>query len=289
MLGDRQEAAATELAQWWEAVRLGGVGSHAVLLAAPDGWGRSTVLGRLPEVISGPDGLAGLVVRVSGRSLAGQPGGAGEQAAALRDCLLGDEVRRQAAELLCRNRVSGLMRSRSVMRPGGPSLVPSGLAGTVSLLLAGLAAATGGGAADGSPDSQDGAAARAARIVAAVSPAAPVLVLMDDADALETGLAVTMIENLIEHHDSRVLVVAAVDVGSDLATALAARARCGTTTGRIHRAGTDPRMGLRSRAELASELCPHLTAADAHQLAEQTSTFAEVFAAARAAPPPAAR
>jgi hypothetical protein len=285
MLGDRQEAAATELAQWWEAVRLGGVGSHAVLLAAPDGWGRSTVLGRLPEVISGPDGPAGLVVRISGRSLADEPGA---QAAALRDCLLGDEVRRQAAELLCRDRVSGLMRSRSVMRPGGPSLVPSGLAGTVSLLLAGLAAATGGGAADDSPDSQDGAAARAARIVAAISPAAPVLVLMDDADALETGLAVTMIENLIEHHDSRVLVVASVDVGSDLAAALMARARCGTTTGRIHRAGTDPRMGLRSRAELASELCPHLTAADAHQLARQTRTFAEVFAAARSGLPPEA-
>ena len=35
MLGERQMAAATELAQWWDGLRLGGSGSHAVLLAGP--------------------------------------------------------------------------------------------------------------------------------------------------------------------------------------------------------------------------------------------------------------
>ncbi len=35
MLGERQKAAATELAQWWDGLRLGGIGSHAVLLAGP--------------------------------------------------------------------------------------------------------------------------------------------------------------------------------------------------------------------------------------------------------------
>ncbi len=120
-------------------------------------------------------------------------------------------------------------------------------------------------------------------MVAAVSAAVPVLVVIDDADYLEPGVAVAMIENLIDHYDSRVLVIAAVDLGSDLAAALTARARYGPTAGKVHRADADPRMGYQSRAELAGELSPHLTAAQAQQLARRTSTFAEIFAAARSA------
>jgi hypothetical protein len=138
--------------------------------------------------------------------------------------------------------------------------------------------------ADARPASENGAVARAARVVAAVSESAPALVVIDDADYLEPGLAVTMIENLIDHHDSRVLVVAAVDLGSDLAAALTSRARYGPTAGKVHRADADPRMGYQSRAELAGELRPHLTAAQARQLARRTRTFAEIFAAARSEP-----
>jgi len=160
------------------------------------------------------------------------------------------------------------------------------MAGTVSLVLAGLAAAAGGRAAGADPAGEDGAAARAARVVAAVSAAEPAVVVIDDADRLDPGLAVATIENLIVDHDSRVLVVAAVDLGSDLAAALASRARYGPTTGRVHRAGADPRMGRQSRADLASELSPHLTPAQAQQLARRTATFGEVFAAARPQPGP---
>jgi AAA ATPase domain len=275
MLGRRQKAAAAELAQWWAGIAPGGIGSHAVLLAGPVGWGRSTVLDQLAEVIGRAEAPAGLVVRISGRSLPGEPG---PQAAALREGLLGAGVRRQAAELLYRDRLRGAARL------GAVSLIRSGMAGTISLLLAGLAAAAGGGVADDSPASENGAVARAARIVAAVSGSAPAVVIIDDADYLEPALAVPMIENLIDHGDSRILVVAAVDLGSDLAAALTARARRGRTEGRVHRAGTDPRMGCRSRAELAAELSPHLTAAEAERLARQTRTFAEVFAAARLGP-----
>jgi len=242
MLGERQKAAATGLAQWWDGIRLGGVGSHAVLLAGPAGWGRSTVLDQLPEIIRGSGAQISLVVRIDGRSL---PGGPGPQALALRDALLAAEVRRQAAALLCRSRLRGAARL------GAGSLLMAGLAGTISLLMAGLAAAAAGEVVDGDPASENGPAARAARVVAAVSPSAPVLVVIDDADYLEPGLAVTMIENLIDHHDSRVLVVAAVDLGSDLAAALTSRARYGPTAARVHRLDADPRMGYQSRAELA--------------------------------------
>jgi len=75
-----------------------------------------------------------------------------------------------------------------------------------------------------------------------------------------------------------------VDLGSDLAAALTSRARYGPTAGRVHRADADPRMGYRSRAELAGELNPHLTAEQTERLARETRTFAEVFAAARSQP-----
>ena len=270
MLGERQKAAAAELAQWWDGLRLGGIGSHAVLLAGP-AWGRTTVLDQLPEIIRA-DAPISLEVRINGRSL---PDGPGLQAPALRDSLLGTEVRRQAAALLCRSRLRGAPRL------GAGSLLLAGLAGTISLLRAGLAAAAAGGVADDRPASENGAVARAARVVAAVSASAPALVVIDDADYLDPGLAVTMIENLIDHHDSQVLVVAAVDLGSDLAAALTSRARYGPTAGRVHRADADPRMGYQSRAELAGELKPHLTAAQAQQIARRTRTFAEIFAAAR--------
>jgi hypothetical protein len=276
MLGERQKAAATELAQWWDGLRLGGTGSHAVLLAGPAGWGRSTVLDQLPEIIRS-DAPISLEVRINGKSL---PDGPGLQAPALRDSLLGAGVRQQAAALLCRRWLLGARRL------GVGSLLLTGMAGTISLLLAGLAAAAAGGVADDGPASENGATARAARVVAAVSASAPALVVIDDADYLEPGLAVTMIENLIDHHDSRVLVVAAVDLGSDLAAALTSRARYGPTAGKVHRANADPRMGYQSRAELAGELRPHLTAAQAQELARQTRTFAEIFAAARSEPLP---
>ena len=277
MLGERQEAAATELAQWWDGIRQGGTGSHAVLLVGPIGWGRSTVLDRLPEIVSRADAPVSMVVRISGRAL---PDGPRLQAPALRDGLLGAEVRLQAAALLCRS------RQRGAARLGAGSLLMSGMAGTISLLLAGLAAAAAGGVADDCPASENGAVARAARVVAAVSASTPALVIIDDADYVEPGLAVTMIENLIGDHDSRVLVAAAVEPGSDLAAALTSRAQHGPTAGRVHRANTDPRMGRRSRAELASEVSPLLTAAEAEQLARQTRTFAEIFAASRSRPLP---
>jgi hypothetical protein len=272
MLGARQEAAAAELARWWDGVRHGDAGSHAVLLVGPEGWGRSTVLGQLPEIISGADAPMCLLVRIDGRSL---PDEHRQQAAAVRDGLLGADVRRNAAALLCRSQL------RAAPRLGTGSLLTSGIAGTRSLLLASLTAAARGSLADDSRADATGAAARAARVVAAVSASAPTLVIIDDADYLEPGLAVTVVENLIDQPDSQVLVVAAVDLGSDVAAALTSRARYGPTAGRVHRADADPRMGHRSRAELAGELDPQLTAAEARQLAGQTRTFAEIFAAAR--------
>jgi hypothetical protein len=93
-----------------------------------------------------------------------------------------------------------------------------------------------------------------------------------------------LVENLIGHQDSRVLVIAVVSPGSGLASALTSRAQRGRTTGRVHRADVDPRMGHKSRADLAGELCPHLPAATAQRLAQRTLTFADVFAAAGPGP-----
>src|ERR1700689_185250 len=127
MLGERQKAAATELAQWWDGLRLGGSGSHAILLAEPAGWGRTPVLDRLPEIIRTDAPI--LEVRINGRSL---PGGPGLQAAALRASLLGAGGRRQAAALLCTSRLRGAPPL------GAGRLLLGGVAGALSPLRAGL-------------------------------------------------------------------------------------------------------------------------------------------------------
>ncbi len=272
MLSGRHEAAARELAQWWEGVRQGGTGSRAVLLAVPPGWGRSTVLDQLAGAINRVDAPAALVVRMNGRAL---PDGPGPQAAVLQTCLMGAGVRQRAAEMLCQDQ----WRGTAPLRAG--SLFASSLAAALSFLLAGLAVAAVGMAGDDSPDGANGALARAARATAAVSAAAPVVVMIDDADALAPGLALTLVENLIGYEDSRVLVIPVVDPGSGLASALTSRARSGRTAGRVHRADADPRMGYKSRAELACELYPYLPAVTVQRLARRTQTFAAVFAAAR--------
>jgi hypothetical protein len=272
MLGERQQAATAELAQWWNGIRQGGVGSHAVLLPGPVGWGRSTVLNQLPQLIGAAGYPADVEVRIDGKSLPDEPG---PRAAAVRERLLGADVRQHAAALLARSRLRGPRRL------GTDGLLQSGIAGTISLLLAGLEAVAAGSVARDGPASQDGAAARAARVVAAVSASAPTLVIIDDADELAPDLAVTVVENLISGRESRVLVAAAVDPGSDVAAALVSRARYGPTAGRVHRAKADPRMGSQSRAELAGELGPHLSETQVQELARQTRTFAEIFAAMR--------
>jgi hypothetical protein len=270
MLSGRQEAAARDLTRWWEGVRQG-AGPRAVLFAAPRGWGRSTVLDELAGAISQAGAPAALVVRISGTSLSDRPD---LQAVMLRQCLMGAGVRQRAAEMLCRGRLRGtaLLTARG--------LFASSLAAALSFLLAGLAVAAAGTAGDDSADGENGALARAARATAAVSEAAPVVVMIDDADALEQGLALTLVQNLIGHQDSRVLVIAVVHPGSGLASALTSRARSGRTAGRVHRADADPRMGYKSRADLAGELCPHLPVVTAQRLARGTQTFADVFAAA---------
>jgi hypothetical protein len=273
MLSGRQEAAATDLAQWWDGVRHGGTGSRAVLLAAPAGWGRSTVLDQVAGTISQVDAPAALVVRISGKSLPDQPG---PQADALRESLMAAGVRQRAAEMLSRDPRRGSGRLSS----GG--LFATSLAIALSYLLAGLAVAAARTARDDSPEGENGALARAARATAVVSEAAPVAVMIDDADALEGGLVLTLAENLIDHPDSRVLVIAVVSPGSELASALTSRARRGRTAGRVHRADADPRMGHKSRADLAGEIYPHLPPVTAQLLARRTQTFADVFAATEA-------
>ena len=177
-LGERQKEAAAELAQWWDGVRHGGVGSHVVLLVGPEGWGRSTVLGQLPDIISSANAPICSLVRVNGRSL---PNGHGPQALGLRDGLLGADVRWQAAALLCRGRLRGAPRL------GIGSLLLSGIAGTVSLLLASLAAAAKGSLADDSPASENGVAARAAQV--------------DRSD--HEDLAVVLVDQVLDHGDGQ--------------------------------------------------------------------------------------
>lgn len=113
--------------------------------------------------------------------------------------------------------------------------------------------------------------------MAAVSVSAPVLVTVDDAELLDLGLAVAMIENLASRRDGQVLVVAAVTPGSGLEAELFSPGRY-ELLGRVHKADADPDMRYGARAALAREAGPDLPDVAVERIAARTRNFAEVFA-----------
>ena len=129
---------------------------------------------------------------------------------------------------------------------------------------------------------KEGMVAKLGRAVAAVSVSVPVVVIIDDADRLEPDLAVILVENLIGRINGQVLVVAAVNPGGDLLSALTSRAAYGLTEGRVRTVDADPGMDYQARVDLAAELCPNLPAAAIRRVGQRTWTFAEVFAVASA-------
>jgi hypothetical protein len=263
-----------ELVEWWEDLWERGMTSRVVLVVVPPGWGRTTVLNRFAEAADAHDAPVTLIARINGREL---PAEVGVQAAVLRDCLAAAATRHRAAELLGLDRLGGITQ----MGVGVGALFASGLAAAVGFLVAGVAVGAAGKAWDDSPAGQDGALARTARAVAATSVRVPTVVIIDDADWLDEGLAVTLTENLAARHDGHVLVVA-VSPGGSLRQALVSRARQELTEGVVHVADADPDMGYESRTDLARELCPHLPEIAVRRVGRSTRTFAEVFAVASA-------
>ncbi len=271
-LSARHQAVLGELVEWWEDLSRRRIGSQAVLVPVPPQWGRSAALEETAEIIEA-DEVPCVVVRVSGKSL---PDGSGVQAQVLRDLLAGAGVRRRVAELLGVDRLGGTIQ----LGLGVGGLFVSPLAAPLALLLASLAVGAAGREWDASPAGQEGAVARAARAIAALSVSLPVVVMIDDADRIEPRLAVMLVESLIERHDGQVLVIAAAAADSVLVSGLASGAQYGLTAGRAHKAEADADMGYEARAELAAELCPALPAIAARRIGQRTRTFADVFAVA---------
>ena len=98
---------------------------------------------------------------------------------------------------------------------------------------------------------ETGAVARAARAVAALSVKVPVVIVLDDADLLDPGLARAVIGGLAGRYDGRVLVVAAARPGSDLVAGLVKEAGP-DLAGRVRRADADPGMAYPDRVELGA-------------------------------------
>jgi hypothetical protein len=278
--GTQQLAVLGELTEWWEDLCQLRIGSQVVLVAVPPGWGRSAILKEFRAVIEDPDGPITLVLAIEG-SL---PPGLAVQADVLRQDLAVAVQRSPVAEQW--SQVAGLLNlntaaGKAVLGLGVGGLFVSGMAATASVLLASLAVTAAGNAWDGSPTGEEGAVARVARAVAAVSVSVPIAVVIDDADCLEPDLAVTLIRNLAARHDGQVLVVVAAASDSDLVRVLLSRPGF-ELTGRVHRADADPEMRYRARADLAAELQPTLPAEAGERIARRTQTFKEVFAAATA-------
>ena len=282
----RHAELAGELVEWWEDLWQAHTGSRVVLVAVPPGWGRTTVLDRLAEAAGADDAPVTLIVRIEGQALRALET-AGLRAQALARALQVQLLRTDLGEAAEQHRVVERLgldepAGRAQLGLGVANLFFSGLTAGISFLLAGLAVAAAGKVWDDSPAGQDGALARTARAVAAVSVQAPVTVIIDDADCLDEGLAVTLVENLTARQGSQVLIIAVVDPGSALPAAFRSQVRRGLTSGLVCDAEADPDMGYESRLELARQLCPDLPDAGARRIAQRATTFAEVFTVAAA-------
>ena len=159
----RHRAVLEELTEWWEDLRDRGIGSRVVLVPVPRRWGRSRVLEEFRGAVEDLDGP--LALSISGTALAGRA----VQAQELREALTTAELGSRAARLLGLDTTAGEVQ----LGLGIGGLFASGLAAAVPLLLASLAVTAAGNAWDASPAGQQGAVARAARAVAAVSVPAP--------------------------------------------------------------------------------------------------------------------
>jgi tetratricopeptide (TPR) repeat protein len=262
-----------ELQEWREDVCERGIGSRVVLLAVPAGWGRSAVLARFREVAGDADGPVTVVAGMDGNL----PGDRAVQAVAVREALAEIAPPSRAAELLDLDTPAGKV---ALGLEAGAWFVP-GLAVAVSVTVLSRLLGAAGRARDDGPAGEAGAVARAARVVAAVSVKVPVVVVIDDADRLDAGLARAVIGGLAGRYDGQVLVVAAASPDSELVTGLIKEAGY-DLAGRVRKAGADPGMGYAARVELARELLPDLPAQAAERIARRTATFGEVFAVAAA-------
>ena len=269
----RHRAVVEELAEWWEDVRDGGIGSRVVLVQVPPGWGGSAVLEDFAGLVENPAGPVTILVRIDDVPLVSRA----VEAGTLRDALRAPFARSKVADLLDLDKAAG----RVQLGLGIGGVFAPALPAAVGLLVGSLAVTAAGNAWDASPAGERGGLARAARALTAVSVAAPVAVIIDEADRLDLGLAVTMIENLASRPDGRVLVAAVVAPDSALADGLGSADRYGLL-GRVRAAEANPGMGYGERAELARELCPWLAEAAIERIAGRTGTFAEVFAVASA-------
>ena len=300
MVGDssRHVAVLDELIEWWQDLSHQEINSRAVLLPVPSGWGRTCLLKQFAVAVKADDAPS-IVVPVEGKQL---PPGLGVQALKLKELFSEARIEPSVAELLGVDRVGGAVQ----LGLGVAGLVPVPLLALVGYLLGGLVVGAVSRVWDDSPAGQDGAVARLARAVAAMSVSVPVVVIIDDADCLAQDLAVTLVENLIERlhgrvlvvaavnpggrrnraenlilrHGGRVLTVAPVDSGGKLLSALTSRAAYGLTEGRIRTIDADPDMDYQARVDLAAELCPNLPDTATRRIGQRTRTFAEVFTVA---------
>ncbi len=273
LMSGRQAEVLEEFEEWREDVRERGIGSRVVLLAVPAGWGRSAVLARFRDLAGDADGPVTVVAGIDGNL----PGGRAVQAAALREVLAGIAPPSRAAELLDLDTAAG---KAALGLEAGAWFVP-GLAVAVSVTMLSRLLGAAGRVRDDGPAGEAGAVARAARAVAAVSVKVPVVVVIDDADRLEAGLARAVISGLAGRYDGRVLVVAAASPDSALVTGLVKDAGY-DLAGRVRKVSADPKMDYAARVELARELLPGLPAQAAERIARRTATFGEVFAVAAA-------
>jgi len=70
---ETEDDPATQLIQWWEDVTIHGIGSRVVLVPAPSGWGRTTLLDGFTAAVLNAVPFS-VVLRMDGRTAPAGPG-----------------------------------------------------------------------------------------------------------------------------------------------------------------------------------------------------------------------
>ena len=281
---DVHGAAVGEFVEWVEDVTVGRVGACAVFLDAPHRWGRTTVLSRLVATVEESD-ASEHAAAVVGLSLGGvRHSGPEEQARRLTGLLAGARLGSKSARLLqrvglgsIRTRAVALEAGLLISEVAGASIVASPLLPVLPVLLAVGAGVKSRYASTSGAATLD-AARRCGYELSRLASGGPVVVVVDDLDALDTAVAVRLVESMMDWPRRKILLVASIADGSDIVS----RLRMSVGAERISRVspetGLDTEMDAKARRRIVLSASNGASAEAMGAVVRNTSDFADVFA-----------
>ena len=266
-----------ELIEWFDDVAgaRGGpsVGARCLVLPVPAGWGRTSVLTQFVKqvnALAGPSVFAGVL------DCAGAPDGLLLQASWLTTVLKDAKSTNPVSSLV------GAETPRELFNRGVGLGDALGLLGGRSASIAAFVVSLGIDVLGYREQSDDSRGLTevgrfAFRVARFSAQQFPVVLAIDNAEALDSRLLDRFVTNLLEPLSSHVLVVATCDASHENYRALLRSGRFGTASSRIHRVDVDGSMNSDRRYALIESETTGWASEAVEQLTERTTTFGQIF------------